>query len=42
VMALLGVSSVGQLSSEFVVPGDPVTPPHEMSAWVNMPEERIL
>ncbi len=42
VMALLGISSIGQLSSELVVPGDPVTPPHEMSAWVNMPEERIL
>jgi len=42
VMALLGISSIGQLSSELVVPGDPVTPPHEMSAWVNMPDERIL
>jgi glycolate oxidase len=42
VMALLGISSIGQLSPELVVPGDSVTPPHEMSAWVNMPDERIL
>ena len=41
VMALLGVSSVDQLNPSYVTKGHPVTPPHEMSAWVNMPQDRI-
>jgi len=41
-MALLGVRSVDQLSPEYVCAAEPVTPPHEMSAWVNLPEGRLL
>ena len=41
-MALLGVTDIGQLGPEYVRQADPVTQPHEMSAWVNMPEGRIL
>ena len=41
VMALLGVSSVDQLGPSYVTKGQAVTPPHEMSAWVNMPQDRI-
>jgi glycolate oxidase len=41
-MGLLGVTSIDQLSPAYVHKADPVTMPHEMSAWVNMPEGRIL
>ena len=41
-MALLGVTDIGQLGPEYVRVADPVTQPHEMSAWVNMPGGRIL
>ena len=41
-MGLLGVTSVEQLSPAYVCKAQPVTMPHEMSAWVNMPEGRIL
>jgi isopentenyl diphosphate isomerase/L-lactate dehydrogenase-like FMN-dependent dehydrogenase len=41
-MGLLGVTSIEQITSNYVCPADPVTPAHEMSAWVNMPGGRIL
>lgn len=41
-MALAGLPSLGHLTPSFVCKADPVTPPHEMSAWVNMPVGRIL
>lgn len=40
-MGLLGITNVGQMSSKHVCPADSVTPPHEMSSWVNMPIGRI-
>ena len=42
VMALLGVNSIDELGQEYVERADPVTPAHEMSAWVNLPEGRIM
>jgi glycolate oxidase len=36
-MGLLGITSIEQLGPEYLVRAKPVTPPHEMSAWVNMP-----
>jgi isopentenyl diphosphate isomerase/L-lactate dehydrogenase-like FMN-dependent dehydrogenase len=41
-MALSGLPSLSQLTPAFVCKADPVTPPHEMSAWVNMPTSRII
>jgi isopentenyl diphosphate isomerase/L-lactate dehydrogenase-like FMN-dependent dehydrogenase len=41
-MGLLGVTSVDQLNEKYVCRAEPVTPPHEMSMWVNMPGGRIL
>ena len=41
-MALLGVTSVGQLTQAYVRRAEAVAAPHEMSAWVNMPEGRLL
>jgi len=40
-MGLLGVNSISQLTPSLISPAEPTTQPHEMSAWVNMPEERI-
>ena len=41
-MGLLGVTSMNDLGPEFVTKTDAVvTSPHEMSAWVNMPMDRI-
>ena len=40
-MGLLGVSSLGHLNKALICPGELTTMPHEMSAWVNMPEDRI-
>ena len=40
-MALAGLTSLDQVSSKYVCKAEPVTPPHEMSAWVNMPVGRI-
>ncbi len=40
-IALLGVTSIGHLNSSYVCRAEAVTPPHEMSAWVNMPVGRI-
>ncbi len=41
-MALLGVTSIGQLTPAYVCKAEAVTTPHEMSAWVNKPVDRIL
>ncbi len=41
-MGLLGVTSVNQLTPAYVQRAEPVTDPHEMSGWVNMPGGRIL
>ena len=41
-MGLLGITSLQQLGPEYVCRAEPVTPPHEMSAWANMPGGRIL
>jgi glycolate oxidase len=40
-MGLLGVTSIDQLSPAYLRRADPVTPAHEMSAWVNMPGSRV-
>lgn len=40
-MGLMGVTSMAQISESDVCPSEATTLPHEMSAWVNMPEERI-
>ncbi len=40
-MALMGVTSIDQLSSSYVTRAEPVTDPHEMSSWTNMPGNRI-
>ena len=41
-MGLMGVTSIEQLTPSYVTRAEPVTDPHEMSTWVNMPVERIL
>jgi glycolate oxidase len=41
-MGLIGVTSVSQLTPKYVCKAEAVTPPHEMSGWVNMPVGRIL
>jgi len=42
-MALAGLPSLAQLTPDYVVGDQPiVTMPHEMSAWVNKPVDRIL
>jgi isopentenyl diphosphate isomerase/L-lactate dehydrogenase-like FMN-dependent dehydrogenase len=41
-MGLLGVTRIDQLGPRYVCRSEPVTPPHEMSAWINMPGGRIL
>ena len=41
-MALAGLPSLADLTPNSVCKADPVTLPHEMSAWVNMPVGRIL
>ena len=41
-MALMGVTSIDKLSSNYVCPAEPVTMPHEMSAWTNLPGQRIM
>jgi hypothetical protein len=37
----VGLTSIDQVTPKSVCKAEPVTPPHEMSAWVNMPLERI-
>jgi glycolate oxidase len=41
-MGLMGVSRLDQLGPAYVCKAEPVVPPHEMSAWVNMPGGRIV
>jgi glycolate oxidase len=41
-MGLIGITSISQITPQYVCKAEPVTPPHEMSAWVNMPVGRIL
>ena len=41
-MALLGVTSIGQLGPSYVCKSEPVTAPHEMSGWVNLQAGRLL
>lgn len=40
-MGLVGVTSIAQMTPAYVCQAEAVTPPHEMSAWVNMPVGRI-
>ncbi|MEZ4502302.1 MAG: alpha-hydroxy acid oxidase [Dehalococcoidia bacterium] len=40
-MGLVGVTSLDELGPEYVCPAEPVTMPHEMSSWPNIPGERI-
>jgi glycolate oxidase len=41
-MGLIGVTSMDQLGPQYLKRAESVTPPHEMSAWVNMPGGRLL
>ena len=41
-MGLLGVTAVDQLNPTYLRPAQPTTPSHEMSAWVNLPGNRLL
>ena len=41
-MGLLGVTSIDELGPAYIRRAEVVTQPHEMSAWVNMPGDRIL
>jgi glycolate oxidase len=41
-MALLGVTSMAQLTPDYLARAPLVTMPHEMSGWVNIPDERIV
>ncbi|HLF77183.1 MAG TPA: alpha-hydroxy acid oxidase [Dehalococcoidia bacterium] len=41
-MGLIGVTSIDQLGPQYLCRAESVTPPHEMSAWVNIPKGRIL
>jgi len=41
-MGLIGVTSISQVTPQYVCKAEPVTLPHEMSSWVNMPVGRIL
>jgi glycolate oxidase len=41
-MGLLGITRIDELGPEFVRDAESVTPPHEMSSWVNMPGGRLL
>jgi isopentenyl diphosphate isomerase/L-lactate dehydrogenase-like FMN-dependent dehydrogenase len=41
-MGLAGVTRLSEATPKLLSEAYPVTPPHEMSAWVNMPNARIL
>ena len=41
-MGLMGVTCIDQLTPAYVCEAEAVTPPHEMSAWINMPGGRIM
>jgi isopentenyl diphosphate isomerase/L-lactate dehydrogenase-like FMN-dependent dehydrogenase len=40
-MGLIGVTKTSQITRNYVTQADPVTDPHEMSGWVNMPLARL-
>jgi glycolate oxidase len=40
-MGLLGVTSLDQLNPRYLCNAEPVTDPHEMSGWVNIPGVRV-
>ena len=40
-MGLAGLTSISQVNPKYVCKAEAVTPPHEMSAWVNIPGYRI-
>jgi isopentenyl diphosphate isomerase/L-lactate dehydrogenase-like FMN-dependent dehydrogenase len=40
-LALCGLPSINLVTRDYVCPAEPVTMPHEMSSWVNMPVDRI-
>jgi len=40
-MGLLGVAKLSDLTPNHICAAEPVTMPHEMSSWVNMPVGRI-
>jgi isopentenyl diphosphate isomerase/L-lactate dehydrogenase-like FMN-dependent dehydrogenase len=41
-MGLLGITRIGQATPKYVCKAEAVTPPNEMSAWVNIPGGRIV
>jgi glycolate oxidase len=41
-MGLVGLTRIDQVTPAYVCKAEVVTPPHEMSGWVNMPVGRIL
>ena len=41
-MGLMGVTSIDQITQSQVCKAEATTLPHEMSAWVNLPEGRML
>lgn len=41
-MGLCGLTCIDQVTPKYVTQAMPVTDPHEMSSWVNMPVSRIL
>jgi len=41
-MGLMGVTSVDQITKKYICPAEAVAQPHEMSAWVNMPNPRLV
>jgi hypothetical protein len=40
-MGLAGLTSIDRVTPKYVCKTEAVTPPHEMSGWVNMAVERI-
>ncbi|MDA1035322.1 MAG: alpha-hydroxy acid oxidase, partial [Chloroflexi bacterium] len=41
-MGLIGITRMDELTADHLCAAEPVTTPHEMSAWVNMPGGRLL
>jgi glycolate oxidase len=41
-MSLSGLTQICQITPKYICRAEPVTPPHEMSSWVNMPLSRII
>ncbi|MDQ3809697.1 MAG: alpha-hydroxy-acid oxidizing protein, partial [Chloroflexota bacterium] len=40
-MGLTGVTTIPQMTRQYICQAEPVTEAHEMSAWVNIPGGRI-